>query len=99
MPYKIKLAKQAEEQMLSWDFPSGVFDLLCQKLFRELADQGPAMLGEEVVPLAHCRALHITVDDPSQFPYRYWFVFVVDCGTPGELHILSGRPAIDTERN
>ncbi len=98
MPYKVKIAKQAEEQILSWDLPADVVEKLCHQLFRELPKDPAAMLREVVVPHANYRSCPITVDS-REFPYRFWFVFVVDCGTPNELHIISGRHAIDTERN
>ena len=42
----------------------------------------------------------VTAQDKSQQPFRgFWFVFVVDRGTPGELHVQSVREADAPEPN
>lgn len=66
-----------------------------QQVIRRLAVDLPSdpakWLGTVVVPYTTKRSLHFTVRDHSTHPYCWWLVFVVDTGTPNELHVESVR--------
>ena len=70
-----------------------------QRLLVDLPSDPDGQLGPKVVPLADMYSFQVTVEDPSQHPYRWWFVFYIDRGTPGELHVRSLRLDDGSELN
>jgi hypothetical protein len=71
-----------------------------QRLFVDLPADPDGQLGPQVFPFARKYAFSVTGLDDSQHPSRHWwFVFIVDRGTPGELHVESVRDANDPDPN
>jgi hypothetical protein len=82
------------------DLPRGVRVQVFQRLLVDLPANPDGLLGSKVVPFTHKYSFSVTArDDSRQPPSRVWLVFVVDRGTPGELHIESVRDANDPPPN
>jgi hypothetical protein len=71
--------------------PRAVRVQVYQQLLVDLPADPDNLLGPNIVPFADKFTFQVTAEDQSQHPYRWWFVFCVDRGTPGELHIVSFR--------
>jgi hypothetical protein len=70
-----------------------------QRLLVDLPADPDGLLGPHIVPFADKFTFQVTAEDKSQNPYRWWFVFHIDRGTPGELHVVSFRDADESEMN
>jgi hypothetical protein len=82
------------------ELPREVLVQVSQRLLVDLPANPDGELVERVVPFAHKYTFSVTARDDSLQPsVRRLFVFVVDRGTPGELHIESVRDANDPEPN
>jgi hypothetical protein len=70
-----------------------------QRLLVDLPSNPDQYLRSLVVPFATKYSLLVTAEDPSQYPYKWLLVFVVDRVTPDELHVVSVRDDDDLEDN
>jgi hypothetical protein len=96
--YKVVVAEWVAEFVR--DLPREVCVQVLQRLLVDLPADPDRELGAKVFPFAHKYTFSVTAKDDSQQPStRRWFVFVVDRGTPGELHVESVRDANDPEPN
>jgi hypothetical protein len=56
-----------------------------------------SLLGSTVFPYANKHSFQVVAYDESPQRLRWWFVFIVDQGTTGELHVESVRDANESE--
>jgi hypothetical protein len=80
--------------------PRAVRVQVYERLFVELPANPDAQLGPQLVPFAHKHTFSVTIVDTSQRPpLGWWFLFVGDRGTSGELHVESVRDANESNPN
>ena len=98
MNYKVIVADWVAEFVRG--LPRTIRVPVCQRLFVDLPADPDGQLGSQVFPFAHKYTFSVSDVDASQHPpLGWWFVFVVDRGTPGELHVESVRSANDPNPN
>ncbi len=97
MNYTVKVAEWVRAYLDT--LPRAVRVQVYQRLLVDLPADPDNLLGPNVVPFANKYPFPVTAEDRSQHPFRWWFVFYVDRGTPGELHVESMRDADESDRN
>lgn len=97
MNYTVKVADWVRAYLNT--LPRTVRVQVYQRLLVDLPANPNSLLGPHIVPFADKRTFQVTAADESVYPHRWWLVFHVDRGTPGELHVESMRDANESEMN
>jgi hypothetical protein len=94
--YTVKVAERVREFLNT--LPREVRIQVYQRLLVDLPSD-LSLLGSVVFPYANKQTFQVIAQDESSRRLRWWMVFIVDRGTPGELHVESVRDANESEPN
>ena len=96
MNYKVKVAERVREFLNA--LPREVRVQVYQRLLVDLPSD-LSLLGSTVFPYADKNTFPVIAYDKSPQRLRWWLVFIVDRGSPGELHVESVRDGNESEPN
>jgi hypothetical protein len=94
--YTVKIAKRVREFLNA--LPREVRVQVYQRLLVDLPSD-LSLLGSNVYPYANKHTFPVIAHDKSPQRLRWWLVFIVDRGTPGELQVESVRDGNESEPN